>query len=82
MRQPRGRVRTVRAHRRRRRDFLGELRPLDDGLDVFLLILPVLIIAPPHRSLVLAVETQVFASLAGRLSFIALLSSQSTCEAT
>jgi len=81
VRQPGGRVRTVRAHRRRR-DLLGELRPLDDGLDVFLLILPVLIIAPPHWSLVFAVETQVFASLAGGLAFIALLSSQSTCEAT
>lgn len=39
----------------------------------------VFVIAPPDGSVVVAVETQVFTSLADGLAFLAFLSSQATC---
>lgn len=57
------------------RSLLGEFRSLDNVLDHFLLLPPLLIVAPPHRSLVLAFKSKVSASLASGFSFIALLSS-------
>lgn len=60
---------------------LGQLCPLDDVLDGLLLRLALLVIAPPQRPLVLALETEVFARLAARLSFVALLPSETASEA-
>ena len=54
---------------------LVELGALDDVLNHLLLVSPLLIVAPPHWSLVFALETEMFAGAAGRLSFIALLPS-------
>jgi hypothetical protein len=54
---------------------LVELGALDDVLDHLLLIPPLLVVAPPHWSLVFALETKMFAGAAGRLAFIALLPS-------
>jgi hypothetical protein len=39
------------------------------------LVSPLLIVAPPHWSLVLALETEMFAGAARRLALIALLAS-------
>lgn len=60
----------------------GELRPLDNVLDHFLLLPPLLVVAPPHGPLVFAFETKMSAGLAPRFSFVAFLPPQSTCEAT
>jgi hypothetical protein len=54
---------------------LGELGPLDDVLDVLLLISPLLVVAPPHWPLVFALESEMSARFATWLSFITLLSS-------
>ena len=69
------------AHRHTLRSLFIELRALDDVLDELFLSPPLLIVAPPHGSLVFTLESQVFASAAGRLSFITLLPSKTTCEA-
>lgn len=61
--------------------FLGQLGALDDVLDRLLLLLALVIVAPPHRPLVLALEPQMLAGLALALPFVTLLSSQPTCEA-
>jgi hypothetical protein len=60
---------------------LVELCALDDVLDDFLLVASLLIVAPPHWSLVLALQTKMFAGATRRLSLITLLASQATCEA-
>jgi hypothetical protein len=54
---------------------LVELGALDDVLDDLLLVPPLLVVAPPHGSLVFTLETKVFACAARRLSLIALLAS-------
>lgn len=51
------------------------LRSLDSVLDVLFLLLALLRVAPPHGSLVITSKSQVRASLACRLTFLALLSS-------
>lgn len=79
MGKARGSVRTVGDHCR---SFLGELGALDNGLDVLLLLLALLIVAPPHGSLVITLQAEMLAGLAGRVAFVALLPSQTTCEAT
>jgi hypothetical protein len=71
---------TLECGRRRRTLFVG-LGALYDGLDMILLFPPCLIVAPPQRSLVLAVETKVPASLAFGFALVALLSPQSAGEA-
>lgn len=57
------------------RGLFREFRALDDVLDHFLLLPPLLIVAPPHRSLVFAFESKMSAGLASGFSFIALLPS-------
>ena len=57
------------------------LSPLNDGLDVFLLLSSSLVVAPPVRSLVFTVETEVTTGFTFRLSLITLLTSKPTCEA-
>ena len=54
----------VGAHRHTLRSLLVELCALDNVLDDFFLGPPLLIVAPPHRPLVFALKTQVFASAA------------------
>lgn len=61
---------------------LIELRALDDVFNHFFLVCPVLVVAPPHWSLVFALQAKMFAGAARRLSLIALLSSQTACEAS
>jgi hypothetical protein len=61
---------------------LSELGALDDVFDGFLLLASHFIVAPPHRSLVLALQAQVSARFATRLAFIALLPSKPTREAS
>ena len=53
----------------------------DDILDVFLLLATQLIVAPPNRALVLALEVEMSARLARWLAFVALFPAQATCEA-
>jgi len=60
----------------------GELCAPDLVLDVFLVFSSLLCITPPHRSLVFTYQTKMLASLASRFSFITLLSSKPTGEAT
>lgn len=60
---------------------LGQLRALDDIFDVLLLPPSLIVVAPPHWSLVLAGQAEMLAGLAFRFPLIALLSSQSACEA-
>ena len=55
------------------RCLLRQLLPLDDHLDVVLVISPRVIVAPPHGALVLAREAEVFAGGAGGGALIALL---------
>ena len=57
------------------RCLLGELLPLDDHLDIVLLVPPLIIIAPPHWSLVVASKSQILASCAAWGTFVALLPS-------
>lgn len=71
----------VGAHRHTLRSLLVELGALDDVLDDFFLTPSLIIVAPPHRPLVFALETQVFACAARGLSLITLLPSKTTCEA-
>jgi hypothetical protein len=54
---------------------LVELCALDDVLDDFLLVASLLVVAPPHWSLVFALQTEMFACATGRFSLIALLPS-------
>ena len=58
-----------------------QLRALDDVLDDLLLVLPLLTVAPPHWPLVFTLKTKVFASAARVLTLVALLPSQTACEA-
>ena len=52
---------------------LGELGALDDVLDRLLLLLALLVVAPPERALVLALQAEVLARATGRLALVALL---------
>lgn len=61
---------------------LISLCPFNDGLDMFFLFAPCFIVAPPMRSLILAVKSKVTACFAFGFPFITLLASQATCEAT
>ena len=54
---------------------------LDDVLDDLLLVLPLFTVAPPYWPLVFTFETKVFASAARVLTLVALLPSQTACEA-
>ena len=56
---------------------LRELLALDDHLDVVLVFSPRLVVAPPHRPLVLALQPQVLACRAQGRTLVALLPSQS-----
>jgi hypothetical protein len=69
--------RRVRAgrHDLRAAGLLGELLPLDDHLDVVLLVPPLIVVAPPHWSLIIASQSQILASCAAWGTFVALLSS-------
>lgn len=60
---------------------LVQLGALDDVLDDFLLGSPLLVVAPPNRPLVFTLEAQVFACTARVLALVALLASQTACEA-
>lgn len=79
MRQARRRLRAGGTYLRR---LLRQLRALDDIFDDLLLLLPLVVVAPPHRPFVFALEPEVFARFALPLTFVALLSSQATCEAS
>ena len=57
------------------RRLLGELLSLDDDLDVVLVLSSRFVVAPPHWSLVLALQTEMFACCAHGRTLIALLSS-------
>ena len=61
---------------------LGELRALDDVFDGFFLLASHFIVAPPHGSLVFALQAQVPACFATWFALIALLPSESACEAS
>ena len=52
---------------------LIELRALDNVLDDFFLVSPLLVVAPPHWSLVFALQAKMFAGAAGRLALVTLL---------
>ena len=65
-----------------RRTFLGQFGFLDDRFDVLLLLSSLLIVTPPNRPFVLAIETQMFAGLALGPRLVALLSAETACEAT
>jgi hypothetical protein len=61
---------------------LGQLRPLDQDLDVLLLALARVDVSPPYWSLVFAGQTEVLACATLRLALITLLAAESACEAT
>jgi hypothetical protein len=65
-----------------RRTFLGQFGFLDDCFDVLLLLSSLLIVTPPNRPFVLAIETEMSAGLAFRPRLVALLSAETACEAT
>jgi hypothetical protein len=58
------------------RRLLRELLAFNDVLDVLLVLAAGIVVTPPNRSLVLALQTKVLASSAHGISLIALLSSQ------
>lgn len=60
---------------------LSELLPLDDVLDVVLVLAAEVIVSPPHWSLVFAAEAKVLAGSAHGRALIALLASQSASVA-
>lgn len=64
------------------RRLLRQLGALDDIFDDLLLLLPLVVVAPPHRPFVFAFEPEMFTRFTLPLTFVALLSSQATCEAT
>jgi hypothetical protein len=53
---------------------LLQLGVLDDVLDVLLLIAALLVVAPPHGSLVFTLEAEIAACSTAAFAFIALLS--------
>lgn len=57
-----------------------QLGSLDDVLDGLLLRLALLIVAPPEGPLVFALQSEVFACLALRLSLVAFLSPEPASE--
>lgn len=57
------------------RCLLGELLPLDDHLDVVLVLSPRIVVAPPHWSLIFADEAEMLACCAHGSTLITLLSS-------
>ena len=59
----------------RRRTLFSCLCALNDGLDVVLLLAPHLVVAPPKRPLILAVEAQVSTSFAFLPSLVTLFTS-------
>ena len=61
---------------------LVRLCTLDDALDVVLLLPSLLAVAPPHRSLVVALETEVFAGFAQRFALVTLLPPKTAGETT
>ena len=60
---------------------LGKFRVANDILDVFFLLTTQLVVAPPDRSLVLALEVEMSARLARWFAFVAFLTAQATSEA-
>lgn len=65
-----------------RRRLLGDFSALYYVLDVLLLLLPLIVVGPPRRSFVLALQPQVLACFTLTLAFVTLLSSKAACEAT
>ena len=63
------------------RSLFGKFGVTDDVLDMFLLLATQLIIAPPDRTLVFALEVEVPARLARWFAFVALFTAQATGEA-
>lgn len=61
---------------------LRQLGVLDACFDHLLLLLPLLVVTPPHRPFVFALQPEIFARSAQPFPFVALLSSQATCKAT
>lgn len=61
---------------------LIQLGALDHFLDRLLVLLALLVVAPPQGSLVLAHKPQMPTCFACMLAFIALLAPQSACKAT
>ena len=61
---------------------LGQLGPLDQQLDVFLLSLALVDVSPPDGSLVFTAQAEVFAGFAERLSLVALLPAKTASEAS
>lgn len=57
------------------RRLLRELLALDDDLDIVLVLSAHIVVAPPHWSLILARQTEMFACCAHGRTLIALLSS-------
>ena len=70
--------RTVGLQRRR---LFRSFRLLDNVLDIILLLATHVVIAPPQRPFVLAAQPEMLARFTLWLAFVALLASQSTCEA-
>lgn len=74
------------ARRRRRRRYgsglFAELGLLDLVLDLFLLDFPLLIVPPPHRSLILALDAQITAGFAYWFVLVTFLSSKTTGKAS
>lgn len=72
----------VGAHRDALSGLLIELGALDDILDDFFLVSSLLVVAPPHGPLVFALEAEMLAGFTRWLALIALLPSQTACEAS
>ncbi len=75
MRQTRWTVNAVVAAVLLRCGLFVELLPLDYHLDIIFLDASLVIVAPPGRPLVIALQSQVFTGRTTRRAFVALLSS-------
>lgn len=60
----------------------AELGILDNGLDHLFVISALIIVPPPDRPFVLALQLQIVAGLADRFAFVALLSPETASETT
>ena len=71
----------MRTHRRHLRCLLRKLRPLYAILDELFLFPSLLVVAPPHRPLIIAFQAQVFARFALAFTLVTLLPPEPACEA-
>ena len=71
----------IRAHGDSLCGLLVQLCALDDILDDFFLVSPLLVVAPPYWPLVFTLEAKVLAGTTRVLTLVALLPSQTACEA-